>query len=153
MTTTQENKRSVVPLIEGAHDDVQVVRLGGDRFQVTVQQAIDFLSHASNAVIFQTQFTDLMEMLYGWVDARKQKIASAYVSIGREGLMLLIVQKEVKADDDLEDEMVALDLDVANAEQFDLVPFNTLLVPNVSDEVLQSFLSSGQVIKHQVNAQ
>ncbi len=151
--TSAQQKRSVVPLVEGTHDDLKVVRLDGDQFILTAQQAINACSLATDAARFHTQFQELLEMLYGWVEERKARITSAYISIGQDGINLLIVQKELKADFDLENELVDLDLVVANSDAFDLVPFNTLLVPKVNTEVLQSFFSStGKVIGHQVNA-
>ena len=120
MSSTQQT-RSVVPLVEGKHDDLKVVKLDGDRFVVTAQQAIDACSLASNAALFQNQFRDLMDTLYSWVDDRKDKISSAFITVSREGILLLIVQKGVKADLLLEDELVQLDLDIANEEALSLL--------------------------------
>jgi hypothetical protein len=154
MTQTQKQKRSVVPLVEGTHDNLKVVRLDGDQFIVTAQQAIDACSLASDAVRFQTQFQDLLDLLYEWVGQRKSRVSSVYISIGQDGIKLLVVQKDTPADFDLEDELVELDLKVANEEAFDLIPFNTLLVPKVGTKVLQSFLSSsGKVMSHKLNAE
>ena len=94
-----------------------------------------------------------MEKLYGWIESRKEIVSSAFISIGQEGILFLVVQKCIKADFALEDQLVELDLEVANDGSFDLIPFNTLLVPLVSDEVLQSFLSSGTIVGHTVNAE
>ena len=151
MTSIQQ-KRSVVALVEGTNDDLKVVRLDGDRFIITAQQAIDACSLASSAARFQPQFHDLMDTLYSWIERRKAKISSAFVSIGKEGILFLVVQRKIKADFDLEDELVELDLKIATDNKLDLIPFNTLLVPQVSEEVLQSFLSSGTIVS-QVNAE
>ncbi len=148
----EKTNRTIVSLIEGEHDNVRVERLEGDRFFLTTQQAIDALSMASKAVRFQTQFGDLLGLLYEWVDQRKERISAAYISISREGITLLIVQRDVEADFALGDEMVELDIEVVNRGEFELVPFNTLLVPKVGDDVLKSFLSSGSIISHHVNA-
>lgn len=152
-TASNKSERSVIPLIEGEHDGVQVVRLEGDRFILTAQQAINALSLASQAARFQSQFTELLERLYVWVDSRRTKISAAYISISRDGITLLIVQRGVAADFELEDELVDLDISIANEGEFDLVPFNTLLVPRVGTDVLKTFLSSGTIISHQVNAE
>lgn len=152
MASTQQ-KRSIVPLVEGTHDDLQVVKLDGDQFILTAQQAIDVCSLASDAVRFQVQFEELLDRLYPWVEQRKARISAAYISVSNEGILFLIVQREIKADFTMEDELVNLDLRIANDGIFDLVPFNTLLVPHVSDEVLQSFLSSGTIVSHPVNAE
>lgn len=154
MNSAQQQKRSVVPLVEGRHDDLKVVRLDGDQFVVTAQQAIDACRLAADAMRFRTQFQDLLEVLYSWVEERKKRVSSAYIVASDDGITLLIVQKDVPADFELEDSMVDLDLEVANTSMFDLIPFNTLLVPKVSNEVLQSFLSSsGNIVGHQVNAE
>ena len=58
----------------------------------------------------------------------------------------------MKADFKLESELVDLDIEVVNQEEFDLIPFNTLLVPRVGNDVLKSFLSSGQIMSHQFSA-
>ena len=153
MNSTQQ-KRSVVALVEGSHNDLKVVRLDGDQFVVTAQQAIDACSLAADAVRFQVQFKDLLETVYSWVEERKNKISSAFISVGQDGITLLVVQVGLPADFELENQLVELDLLIADNQQMNLVPFNTLLVPKVGDEVLQSFLSSsGSVIGHQVNAE
>lgn len=154
MTIQQETKRrSVVPLIEGEHDDVQVIRLDGDRFVTTAQEAINFLSLAGRAVEFQRQLKELLDRLYDWVEERKERIASAYIAFGRDGLTLVIVQRAVAFDFTFEDQLTDLDLEVANEQLFRLIPFSTLLVPKVGDAVLKSFLSSGQIIQHRLNAE
>lgn len=152
MSSTSSFPRSIVPLIEGTHDDLQVVRLGGDQFLLTAQQAIDACSLAANAVRFQAQFSDLLDVLYDWVEQRKDRVSAAYISVSHQGLLLLIVQREIKANFDLENELVELDLEIANNDAFDLVAFNTLLVPRVGNDVLKSFLSTGQIVGHGVNA-
>lgn len=149
----RKSGRSVIPLVEGECEDVQVVRLEGDRFIVTAQQAIDCLSLASQAARFQSQFNELLQKLYVWVDERRTRVSAAYISISREGITLLVVQRDVAADFELEEQLVDLDLEVANEGEFDIIPFNTLLVPRVGSDVLKSFLSSGQIISHQVNAE
>jgi hypothetical protein len=154
MTIQQETKRrSVVPLIEGEHDDVQVIRLDGDRFVTTAQEAINFLSLAGRAVEFQRQLKELLDRLYDWVEERKERIGSAYIAFGRDGLTLVIVQRAVAFDFTFEDQLTDLDLEVANEQLFRLIPFSTLLVPKVGDAVLKSFLSSGQIIQHRLNAE
>ncbi len=154
MTIQQEAKRrSVVPLIEGEHDDVQVIRLDGDRFVTTAQEAIDFLSLAGRAVEFQRQLKELLDRLYQWVDERKQRIGSAYIVFGGDGVTLVIVQRAVTFDFPFEEELTDLDIVVANEQLFRLIPFNTLLVPKVGEAVLKSFLSSGQIMQHHLNAE
>jgi len=143
----------VVPLIEDEHDDVQVIRLGGDRFVTTAQQAINYLSLAGRAVAFQQQLKELLNRIYQWVDDRKQKIAAAYIVSGGDGITLVVVQRVVSFDFAFEEELTELDIEVANNEAFQLIPFNTLLIPNVGDTVLKSFLSSGQIVQHRVNAE
>ena len=147
-----KSERSVVSLVEGINDDVQVVRLEGDRFMLTAQQAIDMLSLASQGVRFQSQFTELLQKLYVWVEERRSRISAAYISVANDGITLLIVQREIQADFDLESELVELDIAVVNGDVFDLIPFNTLLVPRVGDDVLKSFLSSGKIMSHQFDA-
>lgn len=154
MTTQEESKRrSVVPLIEGEHDDVQVIRLDGDRFVTTAQEAINFLSLAGRAVAFQQQLKELLNRIYQWADDRKQKIAAAYIVFGGDGITVVVVQRGVRFDFAFEEELTDLDIEVANNEAFQLLPFSTLLVPKVSDTVLKSFLSSGQIMQHRVNAE
>jgi|GEM_PF-1748797 len=154
MTTQQDPKRrSVVPLIEGEHDDVQVIRLDGDRFVTTAQQAINFLSLAGRAVAFQEQLKELLDRIYQWVEDRKHKIAAAYIVFGGDGITLVVVQRAVSFDFASEEELTNLDIEVANNEAFQLIPFSTLLVPKVGDTVLKSFLSSGQIMQHRVNAE
>lgn len=143
----------MVPLIEDEHDDVQVIRLGGDRFVTTAQQAINYLSLAGRAVAFQQQLKELLNRIYQWVDDRKQKIAAAYIVSGGDGITLVVVQRVVSFDFAFEEELTELDIEVANNEAFQLIPFNTLLIPNVGDTVLKSFLSSGQIVQHRVNAE
>ena len=127
---------------------VEVQAAGGDRFRVATQQAIDALQLARQAVDFQQQFEDLLEMLSQWLRDRQDRLSSAVITIGSDGIRLVVVQLEVKADFALEEEMVDLDIDVANDDQFNLIPFSTLLVPRVGDEVLQSFMSSDQNLRH-----
>lgn len=152
MTQIKSN-RSVVSLVEGAHGDVKVARLDGDQFMVTVQQAITACSIFDQSVQFDRQFGELLNLLYDWVEERKHRVSAAFISIDRSCITLVIVQKDVPADFELGDELVNLDLEIANSGDFSLVPFNTLLLPKVHSSMLQSFLPSeeGRVLPHGVN--
>lgn len=148
-----ENRRSVVPLIEGEHDDVQVIRLDGDRFVTTAQQAINFLSLAGHAVEFQAQLKELLDRLYGWVEQQKAQVSAAYIVLAADGITLVVLQRVVEFDFELEEKLTDLDLEVASSDDFTLIPFSTLLVPKVGPTVLKSFLSSGQIMQHTFNAE
>lgn len=145
--------RSILPLVEGSHDQINVVREDGDSFLVATQFAIDVLHLASSAAMFTHQFRDLKEELFKWVNDRLDRISSAYLSVGRDGITLLAVQKEVEFDFDLEAEMVELDLRIVNEDRFSCAPFNTLLLPKVDRESAQTFMSANRVMEHGCNAE
>jgi len=152
-TKTEKKTRSILPLVEGTHEQIHVSREDGDSFLVAAQFAIDVLHLASTAAVFTQQFRDLKEKLFAWVNDRLDRIASAYLSVGTDGITLLVVQKNIEFDFDLETEMVDLDLRIVNDDLFSCAPFNTLLLPKVDRESAQTFLSAERVMEHGCNAE
>lgn len=136
--------RSVVSLIEGEHDSPTVAKLTGDRFVTTAQAAITSLQLPTESLRFSDQFEELLSELDSWITARLDRLSRAFICISSEGIALMIVQKGILADFALEDELVDLDISIANDPRFDLIPFNTLLVPGVNPQVLSMFFPAAR---------
>lgn len=126
-----------------APDGHVVVHSGDDLFLLTVQEAVKACGAWLKMAEFQTQMRALMDRLNVWVGEREDKIRDAYFSVKTGGgLFFMVVMRERKYDRDLEDELTELDVEVANATEYDLLRLSVLAIPDSPQECVESFLTN-----------
>ena len=147
---TLVSPRTRILLDAEADGTVTVVPPDKDRFVVSQGEAARACTLYEKAVKrCESQVNELLAVLHGWLQDRRDKIRTAYATFqASDSPLLLIVQKEVRYDAQLSDDLTELDIQVANDPRFDLLDFNVLAIPAVSRETAATFLSSGQVFTH-----
>ncbi len=85
------------------------------------------------------QIIRIERLFHEWTLQRKNKIQSAYIAQHENALLLLIVQKKVEHDEDLNDELSDFSFDIANDKCFDLLHIDVIAIPTVSPEAVESF--------------
>lgn len=131
-----------------ADDDVvRVTPRDQNRFDIQKDFAIDILQKARESEHFQKQFDLLLQRLAEWVNAHHQKIEQAVLTVQDGVLCFIVVRREVKYDESLQDELADLDIEIANDSALKLIGFKTLALPNLSsDDALKSFLDERMIL-------
>jgi hypothetical protein len=118
-----------------------------DRFSIKLNRAIDVLRRASNEERVASQLRLLLRTLAEWI-ARRDDIASAYLTLREGGLCVLLVRKEVLYSESFEDAVTELDIALANDVDLDLIAVNVMALPNASNEAIASFLDPEFAIQY-----
>lgn len=143
--STRESKDSR-PLIHLDFNDksssVYIDAQKGDRFLLTVQEAVHACGAWSRMAEFQIQMQLLMNRLGKWIADHRAKVKDAYFTVRGSGLFFLVVAKSANYDDELESAMTELDLEIANADDFSLLNLEVLAIPNSPPECVQAFVGS-----------
>lgn len=143
MTTETQPKLKLV-LLDGAEDGrVRVLPKGGEEYSVTMQQAVDACGMQNDQFRFADQFKELLDALTEWIEPRLKTIKTAHVTTRGRGILFLVMQRAAEFDQQLTDELTALDLKIAHDERFDRIEFEVLAVPAVSKQSLSAFLATG----------
>jgi len=87
----------------------------------------------------------LREKLAIWIEERKDSIQSAYMSFRSDGILFVVMQKGVERDDKLAGDLTRLDIEIASANEFELLTVDVMSIPRSSAEGARAFLSSGKV--------
>lgn len=141
---------SYVLLDEAMEGEVRVRRKNRDMFFMTLGEAVavcaDFAKDKND---FTAQVTDLLDALSEWVTQRRDGIKSAHLTFRPDrSVFFVVMQKETPFDAKLSEELTDLDINVANDPAFDRLKLDVLLIPAVSRDSANAFLSSGEVFTH-----
>lgn len=144
------DRTSIVLLDEtGEAGTVFVMPKDRDNFCITVEEAVKACRVIGSGYTFVRQVQDLTEELFQWVEQRKARVHSAFLTLRPADILFVVVQKDVPRDSALIDELTDLDIRIANdRERFGLLDLEVLSMPRVSRESLTAFLSSGRVISY-----
>ena len=126
----------------GRDGQVLVYGEGNEKFLLTVQEAIKACGAYSTIAQFQTQMQELTELLSKWTTDRKRLVRDAYLSVKGGGLFFLVVMAGKEFDPDLEDELTALDIEIANSAEFDLLRLDVQAIPDSPPDCVDSFLTA-----------
>lgn len=129
------------------NDIVRVTPRDQSRFDVQKDLAIDILQKARESEHFQKQFSLLLQRLAEWVNVHHRKIEQALVTLQDGVLCFVVVRKEVKYDEAIQDELADLDTEITNDPALALIEFKALALPNLSsDDALKSFLDERLIL-------
>jgi hypothetical protein len=119
-----------------------------DRFALSMELAIRGCKLGSQLDRLSQQIGMLLHKLHEWVRAHNQQVDQAYVVIRGDGLLFLVVQKEKRFNAEIEDELTQLDMEIAQAIDFDLVAFSVLALPKSDKDVITSFLTQDSTVTY-----
>jgi hypothetical protein len=114
-----------------------------DRFVIRVGRAIAILQQAAEAEKFRAQFNLLLRMLAEWLKEHQDEIAKAYLTDRDGALAFVVVRKSCEYDDDFEDVISALDFQIANDPDLDLIRMDTIALPSAAEAAITSFIDPG----------
>lgn len=140
--------RPSIVLLESSDQQAKVQMNDGDTFFVTVTEAARACRALEKVVQFKNQFNELIDTLTKWIEARRPRIRSAMIKVRSTDILLLIVQKQQGFDQQLVDELVDLDIEIASSGSYDLIDMSVLCIPAVKTDACSAFLSSGDVYTH-----
>lgn len=136
-----------VLLEDGSGQTVVVSPKDRDKFCMKVDEAVRACKMLTRGYSFVRQIGDLQERLALWLEQHREQIHAAYLTIRSEGLLFLVVQKEVRCDQGLVAALTDLDIEIACNDQLDEFDLEVLSLPFTSHDSLDAFMSSGQVIR------
>lgn len=120
---------------------VRVIPADNTLLLMSVEEAISACRASKQQLEFNAQYSQLLNKLGGWIDARKGQIAQAYLTLRDAGLLLLIVTKAAEYGDELEAQITELDMEIANDTDYHLIDLSVLAIPSCSKDSVSSFLS------------
>ena len=112
-----------------------------DRFVLSVKEATSALSDAAQLLKYGRQFGQLMPRLTDWLQAQRENVRKAFVTVRDGALLFLVVRNQAKCDPAFTDALAELDMAIAQNESFDVIKLDVLALPDVSDDGVQSFLT------------
>ena len=138
---SETKKIESVPNIRIFGDDqVLVSNVNGDRFVLSMQQAVDACGAFSRSMDLSKQIGLLSQKLADWSRKQMGAIRSAHLTIRDSRLSFVVVQKGVEFDEQLSDALTELDFEIADDPELDLIRLDTIAIPNASPESLAAFI-------------
>ncbi len=114
-----------------------------DRFFISASEAACACKRHDETKPFQEQLKKLFDHLAEWLKGHREKIEKAFVTVREGGLLFLVVRNSVPYDSEIENSLLDLDIEVAQASGFDLLAMDVLALPLTSEESYQAFLAPG----------
>lgn len=158
MKTPTRQKPIMLDFAEAAGRQIMVTPEDQDRFFITVEQAIEACvaskAQKPNIIMrFEKQYNALLNRLANWAEDHRSKITNAYLTVRDSDVLFVVVQREPVYDRALEDDLTALDMEVARDEAFGLIRMNVLGLPFVADDGDTAFLVPDRVLEYRLSAE
>jgi hypothetical protein len=119
-----------------------------DFFTMKVKEVIKACNIQQESDEFESQFSDLKNILGNWINKRKEKIAKAFVTVRDTRILLVVVTKEVEYDNEFENELTVLDWEVSHTPFLSAIPLSVQSLPQCDDDIYESFLSPPIVLEY-----
>lgn len=130
-----------------ANTPVLVEAENEDRFFTTVREAAAACQAADKEAQFSKQLRDnLFTKLRNWLRKQTSKVEGAYLAIREGGLLFLVVRSDTPYDRQFEDDLTALDAEIATDPSLSLVALDVMALPHVSEETAMAFLGSKKTL-------
>jgi len=133
--------------LRAAEGDKQVVieAPDGDAFVMTVRDVISACQRTQR-IDWERQdlkrlLTRLMSKLINWLREHKRAVERAFLTIRDADLLFLVLQKETVKDEELCDDIVGLDIEIAQDEELKFIPLSVLVLPPADENALGGFLN------------
>ncbi len=85
------------------------------------------------------KFQLLLNKLGTWLFDHNEKIHKTFLTVCEGGLLLVIVRKELKYDEEFESQVTDLDMDIAKDPDFSEIPFSVQTLPRCDADGYESF--------------
>ncbi len=125
----------------GGPDRVVITPADEDRFVLSREEAIRACQAYAEKQRFASQFHLLLKTLARWLSEHEDQVKQAFLTERDKGLLFLVVQREPRYDEQLENDLTELDLQIAQDTDLRLIPLSVLAVPDAGQEVPLTFLS------------
>ena len=132
---------------------VRVVPPDRDIMAMPIEAAIEACRAFKRQIAFKDQFDLLLDRLAQWISERQEKLSRAYLTTRDAGLLFLVALEGGELDQEIEDDLTALDVDIANDDDYSLVSLSVLAIPSVDDESIQAFLSADLVLRYRTHVE
>lgn len=119
-----------------------------DLYVIKVKEVIQACNIQQEGNEVESQFNDLKNILGNWVHKHKEKIDRAFVTIRDTRLLFLVTTKNMEYDSQFEDELTALDWDIANTPFLSAIKLSVLSLPCCDQETCESFLSPPIILEY-----
>ena len=145
---------SVIELhFENRDGQVRVVLPDNHIMAISVEAAVHACRAFTNQILFKGQFDCLLDHLADWIDRHRSAIDEAYLTTRDSGLLFVVVTQSKTFDSAFEDELTALDIEVANDSDYSLIGMNVLAIPPSGDDTTHSFISKKLGIRFRVHGE
>jgi hypothetical protein len=114
-----------------------------DRFMLPVKVAVEGCRLILEVSNFQKQFKLLLDRLAQWTKEHGDDISRVHVGFRDSRWLFLVGRKTVRFNRQLEDELTALDIEIARDNRFNLINLQVLSLPQPSPEAVESLMNPG----------
>lgn len=143
---------SVIELhFENQGGNVRIVPPDRDIMAMPIELAIEACRAFKHQIEFRDQFVLLVSRLGGWIGERWSELSSAYLTLRDSGLLFLVVTKNDKFSEAIEEAITDLDIEVAQDSDYSLIRFGVHVLPACDRDSVQSFLSRQMVMELKVS--
>ena len=119
-----------------------------DRFCIAVDRVIRACQTEIKREDFERKFRLLLRKLAIWISSHSNLLSKACLTIRDQGLLFLVVRKDLRLDENLSDSLTALDIEIAQDPQLQEIRLSVLALPATSDEGIASFLVPGETLTY-----
>jgi hypothetical protein len=141
---TSERKPEWVQLdYSGDARGVVVTPEDQDRFLLPVKVAVEGCRLVIEVRKLQEQFKLLLDRLAKWTKEHSDDIRRVHIGFRDSRWLFLVDRKTVRFNRQLEDELTALDIEIAQDNRFNLINLQVLSLPQPSPEAVESLLNPG----------
>src|SRR5271157_265785 len=144
MQSTERTKEWISLSDDGDALGLMVTSKDGDRFYLSLEEAISACRSADRAKEFSRQLIDIFERLSCWIGERSDSIDRAYLSISDEGLDFTVVLTSMEFEQSIDESLVDLDIAIAQDPSFDNLRLDVMSLPYCSEEAAGRQLPAGR---------
>jgi hypothetical protein len=138
------HRPDVIRLSFASKEHVVVDPANHDRFVTTASAAAEACRQALNMEEFQRQFEDFLAHIHTWSVNQAKKVRGCYVTVGDNGLNVLVCVHSDSYDFTIEDAVA--DLDQAIFDAFPKVRAEVIQLPNQTDILKNLAFNSPNVL-------
>jgi hypothetical protein len=131
---------------------VQISDASRQHYILTMDQAVKACHAYNSQYVFSDQFDSLLAHLVSWCSNRKEVVSRGIMTVRDNGILFVLVQKNLRLDANLESDVSDLMHEIINDSRFSLIRLEVLSLPSCDPEEVTSFVDPKVSFELDLNA-